>query len=158
MDEQAIIGKTLDQEDVINVVLNGLEQSTYKTILDSIHGRDSPIPLNKLHEKLINHELALAQQVTTTGIHQPTTTFYANHQSARKPWSSLQYNTTTGLLPTPSKQAPQATGQRLFLGKCQWCHQKRYSLSNYLTFKKFFLLFMSPLLTIICRLKMHRLT
>lgn len=60
VDELAILGKKLDQEDIIDVVMNGLDQSTYKPILDVIHVRDSPITFNELHEKLINHELAHA--------------------------------------------------------------------------------------------------
>lgn len=61
VDELAILGKKLDQEDIIDVVVNGLDQSTYKPILDVIHARDNPISFNELHEKLINHELALTQ-------------------------------------------------------------------------------------------------
>lgn len=69
VDELAILGKKLDQEDVIDAVLNGLDQSAYKPILYAIHARDSSISFNELHEKLINHELALAQQVPATEIH-----------------------------------------------------------------------------------------
>ncbi|KAJ9556373.1 hypothetical protein OSB04_010987 [Centaurea solstitialis] len=134
VDELAILGKKLDQEDLIDAVINGLDHSTYKPILDAIHARDSTISFNELHEKLINHELALAQQNSTTGIHQPAMVFYTHHQH-KKPWPSRQEN-NVGLLPTPTKQVPQATGQRPFLGKCQWCHQKGHSLSNCFTFKK----------------------
>lgn len=45
------------------------------------------------------------------------------------------------MLPTPSKQVPPVTqtpGQRPFLGKCQWFHQKGHSLTNCSTFKKSF--------------------
>ncbi|KAL4580579.1 hypothetical protein LXL04_016778 [Taraxacum kok-saghyz] len=86
VDELAILGKKLDQEDITDAVMHGLDQSTYKPILDAIHARDSPIPFNELHEKLINHELALAQQAPSTNTHQPVTVFYANHQSNRKSW------------------------------------------------------------------------
>ena len=61
VDELVILGKKLDQEDIIDAVLNGLDQSAYKPILDAVHARDSPISFNELHEKLINQELALAQ-------------------------------------------------------------------------------------------------
>ncbi|KAL4578782.1 hypothetical protein LXL04_014913 [Taraxacum kok-saghyz] len=53
VDELAILGKKLDQEDITDAVMHGLDQSTYKPILDAIHARDSPIPFNELHEKLI---------------------------------------------------------------------------------------------------------
>ncbi|KAD6119781.1 hypothetical protein E3N88_11052 [Mikania micrantha] len=61
VDELAILGKNMDQEDVNDVILNGLDQVSYKPIIDAIHGRDNPISFNELHEKLINHELSLAQ-------------------------------------------------------------------------------------------------
>lgn len=117
MDELTILGKKLHQEDVIDVVINGLYQSTCKPILDAICAQDSTISFNELHEKLINHELALAKQSPTTGIHQPATLFYSHHQNNKKQWSSRHENIVV-LLPTPTKQTPQATGQRLFLDKC----------------------------------------
>ncbi|KAJ9553097.1 hypothetical protein OSB04_017142 [Centaurea solstitialis] len=79
VDELAILGKKLDQEDITDTVINGLDQSTYKPILDVVHARDSPISFNELHEKLINQELALAQQVTASGIHQLASVFYAQN-------------------------------------------------------------------------------
>lgn len=69
VDELAILGKKLDQEDQIDVVINGLDPNTYKPVIDAIHARDSTISFNELHEKLINHELNLAQQTSVTGIH-----------------------------------------------------------------------------------------
>lgn len=60
VDELAILGKKLDPEDVTDTILAGLDQTTYKPILDAICARDTPISFNELHEKLINHELSLA--------------------------------------------------------------------------------------------------
>ena len=137
VDELAILGKKLDQEDITDAAMHRLDQSTYNPILDAIHARDSPIPFNELHENLINHELALAQLAPSANTHKPATVFYANHQSNRKSWPPRQENIAAGPV-SPSKQAPQQTGQRPFLGKCQWCHQRGHSLSNCLTFKHFF--------------------
>ena len=132
VDELAILGKKMDAEDITDAVLHGLDQTMYKPTLDAIHARDSPISFNELHEKLINQELSLAQQITPTNIHQPASVFFAHHQSNRKSWPPRQNNNSTGLLPAPSA----TTGQRPFLGKCQWCHQKGHSLNNCYTFKK----------------------
>ncbi|KAL4563994.1 hypothetical protein LXL04_028043 [Taraxacum kok-saghyz] len=132
VDELAILGKKMDAEDITDAVLHGLDQTMYKPTLDAIHARDSPISFNELHEKLINQELSLAQQITPTNIHQPASVFFAHHQSNRKSWPPRQDNNSTGLLPAPSV----TTGQRPFLGKCQWCHQKGHSLNNCYTFKK----------------------
>ncbi|KAJ9553217.1 hypothetical protein OSB04_017262 [Centaurea solstitialis] len=133
VDELAILGKKLDQEDITNTVLNGLDQTTYKPILDAVHAKDSPISFNELHEKLINQELALAQQVTTSGIHQLAS-------DAKRPWQPRHGSTNACLLPTPSKSHNQATGARPFLGKCQWCNKKGHSLCkrNCLLFKSLF--------------------
>ena len=49
-----------NQEDITDAVVNGLDQSTYKPVMDVVHARDSPITFNELHEKLINHELTIA--------------------------------------------------------------------------------------------------
>lgn len=53
VDELAILGKKLDQEDLIVVVINGLDPTTYKPVLDAIYTQDSTISFNEIHEKLI---------------------------------------------------------------------------------------------------------
>ena len=50
----------MDNEDIVDTILDGLDQSQYKPKLDAIYARDTLISFNKLHEKLINHELSLA--------------------------------------------------------------------------------------------------
>ncbi|KAJ9567715.1 LOW QUALITY PROTEIN: hypothetical protein OSB04_003681 [Centaurea solstitialis] len=152
VDELAILGKKMDDEDVIDIILNGLDQSSYKPLLDAIHARDTLISFNELHEKLINHELSIAQQSATTGIHQPASVFYAQQSNrsgnGNKPWAQKPYNRATdntmhlyanrqasnnsGLLPTPSPP----TGNKPFLGKCQWCYQRGHSLMSCPNFKK----------------------
>ena len=58
-DQIALLGKPLDQEDMIEYVIAGLPEE-YKTVTDQIEGRDTTPPLTEVHEKLINHELKLA--------------------------------------------------------------------------------------------------
>ncbi|KAD1768276.1 hypothetical protein E3N88_42321 [Mikania micrantha] len=124
IDQLATLGKTLDAEDVSDIILNGLDQKTYKPIIDAIHARDSPILFHELHEKLINHELSLAQhQIDTKPLHQPLTAFAAHHRQPPKPWSN---RTSAGLLPTPS--SPSNNPTKPFLGKCQWCFNKELDM------------------------------
>ncbi|KAD4584315.1 hypothetical protein E3N88_21916 [Mikania micrantha] len=87
VDELAILGKNMDEEDVIDTIINGLDQVAYKPLLDAVHARDNPISFNELHEKLINHELTLAQQLATTGIHQPAAVFHVQNrpQTSNRP-------------------------------------------------------------------------
>lgn len=122
VDKLSIIGRKHDQEDILDVVLNELDQNSYNPSLMSFM-QDTIITFNELHEKLINHKLALTQQTHVTGIYQPATAFNANHQSTKKSWLPRQNSTTAALLPTPS-QASQTTGQHAFLGNCQWFHKK----------------------------------
>lgn len=69
VDEFAVLGKRLDAEDITNTVLDGIDQVTYKPILDAVHAHDTPITFNEFREKLINHELPLAQLMIVASIH-----------------------------------------------------------------------------------------
>ncbi|KAD2805295.1 hypothetical protein E3N88_38672 [Mikania micrantha] len=121
IDELSILGKTMDPEDITDVVLTGLDPTTYKPIIDAIHARDTPISFHELHEKLINHELSIVQTPPTLpSLHQPTTAFVAHPRHPQKPWhnrpSIPPSNRTPGLLPTPP-QPQLSPNQKPFLGK-----------------------------------------
>ncbi|KAH9619915.1 hypothetical protein KSS87_011603 [Heliosperma pusillum] len=60
-DQLAIMGKPMDQEDIISKTLKGLDYDTFKPIIDAIMARDEPITFEALHEKLINFELTHTQ-------------------------------------------------------------------------------------------------
>ncbi|KAJ9550636.1 hypothetical protein OSB04_014681 [Centaurea solstitialis] len=103
-DELASLGKKMDDEDVIDAILTGLDQSTYKPILDAIHARDTLISFNELHEKLINHELSIAQQITVPSLHQPASVFHlqqsnrggpGNKQWTQNPSSLVSFHSNT---------------------------------------------------------------
>ena len=70
-------------EDIIDTILDGIDQ--YKTLLDVIHARDTLISFNELHDKLINHELSLAQQNQVTELHQPSARFRPSFLAAKEP-------------------------------------------------------------------------
>ncbi|KAL4574289.1 hypothetical protein LXL04_021117 [Taraxacum kok-saghyz] len=121
LDELQILGKKMDIEDITDAVLNGLDSTSYKTIIDAVHARDTPISFHELHEKLINHELTLLQQnPTPTNLHQPATAFAANKQPPNRPWNNRPQNYSSPLLPTP----PPGGTAHPFLGKCQFCFTK----------------------------------
>lgn len=87
VDELQVLGKNMDAEEITDAVLNGLDSTTYKTIIDVVHARDTPISFTELHEKLLNHELTLLQQSPfITNLHQPTTAFAAQKRPQNKPW------------------------------------------------------------------------
>ena len=59
-DELAVLGKSFDQENLIETVLDGFDDS-YKPVVDAINNRETLISFDELHEKLINHKLSLQE-------------------------------------------------------------------------------------------------
>ncbi|KAD3067542.1 hypothetical protein E3N88_35422 [Mikania micrantha] len=93
VDELSILCKQMDTEDITDIILNGLDQSSYKPFISAIHARDNPISFHELHEKLINHELSLAQSTPLTPpIHHPTTAFLTHSKQHPKPWQPRPSN------------------------------------------------------------------
>lgn len=58
LDGLAILGKAVDHEDQIDLILEGLPED-YKNVIDQIEGRDVPPLITELHERLLNHEAKL---------------------------------------------------------------------------------------------------
>ena len=56
--ELAILGKPIDNEDLIDRVLEGLSDE-YKSVIDAINACDTSISFDELHEKLLNEEAYL---------------------------------------------------------------------------------------------------
>ncbi|KAL6322370.1 hypothetical protein AAG906_007923 [Vitis piasezkii] len=72
VDELALLGKPIDDEDLINGVLDGLSDE-YKSIIDAINARDTSISFVELHEKLLNKEASL-QTAQPSPLSLPATT------------------------------------------------------------------------------------
>ncbi|KAL4554102.1 hypothetical protein LXL04_039780 [Taraxacum kok-saghyz] len=137
VDELSILGKPMDQEDVTDAILTGLDSKSYKSVIESIHARDTPIPFTELHEKLKNHELSLIQnQPIPTSIHHPSTAFVAHKNYPSKPWNNRNTSNQNPILPTPPQYPTNNnTTARPFLGKCQFCFSKGHSLIQCYAFK-----------------------
>ena len=92
----AVLGKSLDDEDLIEKVLDSLDDD-YKSIVDIINGRDTLISFDELHEKLINKELSLklsqssSSPLPATANLTNTRTNSGNFRSSspRPPWVSF---------------------------------------------------------------------
>ena len=56
--EIALLGKPIDDDDLINWVLDGLSDE-YKFVIDAINAHDTSISFVELHEKLLNKEASL---------------------------------------------------------------------------------------------------
>ncbi|KAK2651804.1 hypothetical protein Ddye_011660 [Dipteronia dyeriana] len=57
-DELAILGNPIDEDDLIEKILDGPDDS-YKSIFDVVNSHETLITFEELHEKLINKELSL---------------------------------------------------------------------------------------------------
>ncbi|XP_010461805.1 PREDICTED: uncharacterized protein LOC104742489 [Camelina sativa] len=118
-DELALLGKSLDHEDQVEIILEGLPDE-YKSIVDQVEGRDTPPTLTELHEKLINHESKLlsTQPLLPTpvsanpAVHQRTT----NHGNRFNKPNQRNTNWT----PSP-RHSHDSRSPRPYLGRCQIC-------------------------------------
>lgn len=127
-DELALLGKSMDPEDQIEAILEGLPED-YKLVADQIEGRELPPSLTEIHEKLINHEAKLQIAAPPTSSVPVTANFshhrgsHINHNnrgnhnrrggyrgSSPQTWQQQQFH-------TPQQQG---TG-RGYQGRCQIC-------------------------------------
>ena len=81
-DELANLGKPIDEEDLIEKILDGLDDD-YKSLVDFINGSVTPISFDELHEKLIDKELSLSHSPSSS-IPLPTSAYLTKSRS--KPW------------------------------------------------------------------------
>lgn len=65
MDHLAILGKLLEHEDQIEIILENLPEE-YKQVVDQIERKDNPPPLSEVHERLLNHEAKLLSAAALT--------------------------------------------------------------------------------------------
>lgn len=84
-DQLALLGKSLDHEDKIEYIIDGLPEE-YKSVTDQVEGHDTTPSIIEIHEKLINKEakhlsLSTVAVVTAPVSAQVTTTRPKNQQT-----------------------------------------------------------------------------
>lgn len=114
-DKLALLGAAYDHEDLLDIITDGLGDD-YRAVVDMVNGRDTPISIDELHEKLIvrEHTLSITTPVTTN-IPTPVT---ANAAQAR-PQQNQSYSAPRGGYQGSSRGGFRP--QRPYLGKCQIC-------------------------------------
>lgn len=125
-----MLGKTIDHEDQIEQLLEGLPND-YKLIVDQVAACDTPPSLTELQEKLINHEtkLQLLKEIETSV---PVTANYTNHRAPSGPHNNApprnQNSRRGGYRGTPTWQQQQFhipttpnAGRGGYQEKCQLC-------------------------------------
>lgn len=80
LDQLAILGKAVDHEDQIDLILEGLSDD-YKTVVDQVEGRDLPPSITELHERLLNHEAKLLTATDDVLAQAPITANVAQHRN-----------------------------------------------------------------------------
>ncbi|RVW13786.1 Retrovirus-related Pol polyprotein from transposon RE1 [Vitis vinifera] len=137
------LGKPLDQEDLIEKILEGLDEN-YQSIIDAVNGRDSTISFDELHEKLINKELSLRNKISPSPL--PASAHATNVRSTA--WSvtnctpRLPGSTSTptqGIIRnSPTNTRDNRPPARPFLGGCQWCSTQGHVVSRCPLFRQQF--------------------
>ncbi|XP_010412615.1 PREDICTED: uncharacterized protein LOC104698941 [Camelina sativa] len=137
-DELALLGKSLDHEDQVEIILEGLPEE-YKTIVDQVEGRDTPPTITELYEKLINHEskLLTTQPLLSTPITANVALPQRNNTNPRTQNRFHQRNNTNWN--SSSRQPNDFRAPRPYLGRCQICgtqlalFQQQQPRANFIT-------------------------
>ncbi|KAL4562137.1 hypothetical protein LXL04_034331 [Taraxacum kok-saghyz] len=133
VDELQVLGKKMDSEDVTDAVLQGLDSTTYKTIIDAIHARDSPISFTELDEKA--HKSRAHFAPTNPCNSKLTPTHYRLCCPETSLHQAMEHSTSAKLSASSPYTATPTGNPRPFLGKCQFCFMKGHSLSQCYAFK-----------------------
>lgn len=144
VDALALMGVTVDSEDLTLKVLHGLDDS-YKELSHAIQARDTAISFDELHEKLLTFEAQLAALPSTQPTPTPSTAFAASRNSRpNQHGSSPGYNRSSGgsrgrdpRVSYPSQSRPPATAynHRPYQGRCQLCGTPGHSAKRCTSFQ-----------------------
>lgn len=120
-DALALLGSPLDSEDLTDIVLEGLCDD-YKSLIESIHRRDTPISFHELQEKLLHREIAInsVQQHTSSF---PVTANYVQNRNQNRNWRSNNSQEQSNSAPRNQNN----NNRRPYLGKCQACGTQGHS-------------------------------
>ncbi|XP_010555249.2 PREDICTED: uncharacterized protein LOC104824784 [Tarenaya hassleriana] len=122
-DELALLGKPLDHEDLVDLILAGLSDD-FKPVIDAINARDSPISFVELHERLLNHEsvlLSVNNHSSVLPITANNTQSRSHEASSRPPW---QHQPRASSDSSASHNRKPSQGYK---GKCKLCGVQGHS-------------------------------
>ncbi|KAE8681409.1 hypothetical protein F3Y22_tig00111330pilonHSYRG00629 [Hibiscus syriacus] len=126
VDELALLGKPIDDEDLIDRVLEGLSDE-YKSVIDAINACDTPISFAELHEKLLNKEASLqtAQPPSLSLPAMTNPTAFQNRLNWRPSATNSQQSCPTTIL-SPHDQCQ----LKPYLGRCQSCDTQGHTANR----------------------------
>ncbi|KAH7569107.1 hypothetical protein JRO89_XS06G0107500 [Xanthoceras sorbifolium] len=127
-DELAVLGKPLDDEDLIEKILDGLDDD-YRPLVDAINGRDTMISFDEHHEKLIIKELILNQSRSSSASLLATVNLAVPH--TRLWLSSYPSPTSSAVGPQSSSSHGPHPPSKPYLGFCQACNTQGHTAKCY---------------------------
>lgn len=103
-DELALLGKPVDDDDLIYHLFEGLGVE-YKSVVDAINARDTAISFVELHEKLLNREafLQAADSTSQLLLASANLTAYRNRSNRRPSTTNSSQPNTTDAYPPPDQ-------------------------------------------------------
>ncbi|KAE8697600.1 hypothetical protein F3Y22_tig00110621pilonHSYRG00550 [Hibiscus syriacus] len=107
-DQLAALGKSMDHEDIIEKILEGLDDD-YRHIADIVEGRDTHISFDEPHEKLINKELTIQQTQSASFLHLVTINVASTRSNRSHRFSSNRMQPPHSTPRQQPSQPPQAT-------------------------------------------------
>ncbi|KAE8726643.1 hypothetical protein F3Y22_tig00006570pilonHSYRG00103 [Hibiscus syriacus] len=129
-DELALLGKPIDDEDLIDRVLEGLSD-VYKSVIDAINARDTSISFVELHEKLLNKEASL-QTAQPSSLSLPGTTnptVFQNRPNWRPPATNPQQSVVTTMFsPHDQRQPKPYLGSQEYRPSTTWQPQANHAI------------------------------
>ena len=128
VNELALLGTHIPQEDVTDRILEGLDDN-YNDIITAVLARDSAISFEELNEKLITKELRLGNTSNPTY----TENFPATANPTHTRWNNNRNTTSSPSTKITSSHPPKHF--KPFEGKCQWCNVRGHVLAYCPTFK-----------------------
>lgn len=83
-DQLALLGSPLEHEDLLDVIIDGLGDD-FRSIVEMVNGRDVPISLEELQEKLLNRENTLVASADLVNFSMPAMANAANYSNQQPP-------------------------------------------------------------------------
>ncbi|KAG7599495.1 Reverse transcriptase RNA-dependent DNA polymerase [Arabidopsis suecica] len=121
-DKLALLGSPLPHEDLLDHITTGLDDD-YRPIVELVNGRETPISIEELHEKLLNRENTLRTIAETTSTAAPASANMAQHKynnnnNSSKPNQNQYYNNNNYGRGRGAGRGSQGRG---YQGRCQIC-------------------------------------
>ncbi|XP_013624346.1 PREDICTED: uncharacterized protein LOC106330425 [Brassica oleracea var. oleracea] len=127
-DQLGLLGKPFDLEDQLEFIVEGLPDE-YKQVADQIQGRDVPLSITEVHEKLLNQEVKLQDASpnsiipVSANVAQPRPSSNNNRNNNSSNYRGRSNNRNNNNSWQPQQQYPSRPDQtaRGYQGKCQLC-------------------------------------